>query len=167
LPFDQGFPVAEAGTSALILGARALVKHPSLPEALTYVTGFRPDYDALAAAGAEVHATLPAGTTWQVALVCLPRNRVQGMSWIAQALRVLAPGGWLLIDGQKTDGIEAALKASCPRRMARSPGSGAPTTCLRRWRPGSPPPHCAPCPTATRPRRACSAPMALIRPRHG
>ena len=72
------------------------------------VTGNRVDYDALAARGFTVAAT-PDGAAGMVVLF-LPRNRAQALGQIAQALDLLPPGGWLVIDGQKTDGVDATLR---------------------------------------------------------
>jgi 16S rRNA (guanine1207-N2)-methyltransferase len=45
-----------------------------------------------------------------VALVCLPRSREAARALIARAAGEVAPGGVIAVDGQKTDGIETALK---------------------------------------------------------
>ena len=75
-------------------------------ERLTLVTGFRPDFDAFTQAGYRVtQAPGPA----PVALVCLPRARAEGLALIAEAV---AQGARLImVDGQKTDGIESVMKA--------------------------------------------------------
>lgn len=73
---------------------------------LTLVTGFRPDHDALTQTGYRVAVQ---AADAPVALVCLPRARAEGLALIAQAV---AQGARLvLVDGQKTDGIEAVMKA--------------------------------------------------------
>ncbi len=74
-----------------------------------HVTGFRPDHDRIVAAGGKVALDAPLGHAG-LAVVCLPRNRVEGLGRIAQALAALTPGGILFVDGQKTDGIDTALK---------------------------------------------------------
>ncbi|NNU79699.1 class I SAM-dependent methyltransferase [Halovulum dunhuangense] len=81
-----------------------------LPAPVLHVTGFRPDHDAIAAAGGKV-AIVAGSETPAMVVACLPRNRMQAMARIAEALRLLPEGGWLLVDGQKTDGIEPVLKA--------------------------------------------------------
>ena len=73
--------------------------------------GFRPDYDFFAGKGFEV-GTAPDGA-YAAALVCLPRARAQARSLVAQARAVT--DGPVLIDGQKTDGVEAMLK-DCRKR---------------------------------------------------
>ncbi|MFV0491582.1 MAG: class I SAM-dependent methyltransferase [Pseudorhodobacter sp.] len=80
---------------------------------LRIVQGFRPDHDTFAAAGyrcfalPEDEADLPAPA---VALVCLPRSRHEAHALLHHAARRVVPGGMVLVDGQKTDGIESILK---------------------------------------------------------
>jgi 16S rRNA (guanine1207-N2)-methyltransferase len=74
------------------------------------VTGFKPDHDHFAA----TYAVTPA-PPHAAAIVCLPRARDAARALIARAAAEVAPGGWVAVDGQKTDGIDAALKALRPR----------------------------------------------------
>ena len=69
---------------------------------------FRPDYDALSRRGR--HLIEAATGPYDLALVFLTRHRNQNLAHIAKALQHLAPSGWLVLDGQKTDGIESLLK---------------------------------------------------------
>lgn len=69
------------------------------------LTGFKPDHDHFAAR----YAVAPA-VPYAAAIVCLPRSREAGRALIAQAAAEVAPGGWIAVDGQKTDGIDTALK---------------------------------------------------------
>ena len=64
---------------------------------------FRPDHDAWAAAGWQVAAGAAAASA-AVALVILPRSKALARGLVAQAA-ALAP--LVLIDGQKTDGIDS------------------------------------------------------------
>ncbi len=73
--------------------------------------GFRPDFDHFATMSYDV-ATTPEGA-YAAALVCLPRARAQARALVAAARAVT--DGPVLIDGQKTDGIEAMLK-DCRKR---------------------------------------------------
>lgn len=72
------------------------------------ITGFRPDADAFAAQGYAV-ADAPQGG-YAAALVCLPRARDLARAMLAEASAVVAPGGLVLVDGQKTDGVEAVWR---------------------------------------------------------
>jgi 16S rRNA (guanine1207-N2)-methyltransferase len=77
-----------------------------LPQERTVVlTGFKPDHDHFAQ-GRSVTPAPP----YAAALVCLPRSREAGRALIARAAAEVAPGGVIAVDGQKTDGIDTALK---------------------------------------------------------
>jgi 16S rRNA (guanine1207-N2)-methyltransferase len=69
------------------------------------LTGFKPDHDHFASS----HSVTPDGP-YAAAIVCLPRSREAGRALIARAAAEVAPGGWIAVDGQKTDGIDTALK---------------------------------------------------------
>ena len=69
------------------------------------LTGFKPDHDHFAAS----HSVTPSAP-YAAAIVCLPRSREAARALIAQAAAEVAPGGWIAVDGQKTDGIDTALK---------------------------------------------------------
>jgi 16S rRNA (guanine1207-N2)-methyltransferase len=69
------------------------------------LTGFKPDHDHFAAS----HSVTP-DAPYAAAIVCLPRSREAARALIAQAAAEVAPGGWIAVDGQKTDGIDTALK---------------------------------------------------------
>jgi 16S rRNA (guanine1207-N2)-methyltransferase len=72
------------------------------------VQGFRPDHDALVQRGhkVSVRAERPASA----ALVCLPRSREEGRALIAEAAAHVLPGGPVIVDGQKTDGIDTMYR---------------------------------------------------------
>lgn len=72
------------------------------------ITGFRPDYDAFEAAGYEV-AAAPAGPH-AAALVCLPRARAEARAMVAQAVAHVPQGAPVIVDGQKTDGVDSMLR---------------------------------------------------------
>jgi 16S rRNA (guanine1207-N2)-methyltransferase len=70
------------------------------------LTGFRPDHDHFAALGYDVTPAAP----YAAGIVCLPRSRDHGRALLAQAAAEVVPGGPVAVDGQKTDGIDPALK---------------------------------------------------------
>lgn len=70
------------------------------------LTGNRPDHDHFAALGYAVEGNGP----FAAAIVCLPRSREQARAMLAEASAALAPGGFVVVDGQKTDGVEAVIK---------------------------------------------------------
>ncbi|PWK60270.1 class I SAM-dependent methyltransferase [Roseicyclus mahoneyensis] len=77
---------------------------------VTCVQGFAPDHDRLAARGLRVSPEIPEDQVFATALVQIVKARAGTMASIAEALMVLRPGGLLLVDGQKEEGIEAILK---------------------------------------------------------
>lgn len=76
---------------------------------LCAVTGFRPDHDRLAARGVAV-ADAPEGS-FDAAVVFLPRARALGRDLIARAVAAVPEGAPVIVDGAKTDGIDAMLRA--------------------------------------------------------
>ncbi|SUZ31188.1 Ribosomal RNA small subunit methyltransferase C [Roseibaca ekhonensis] len=73
---------------------------------LNMVQGFRPDHDGLQQAGYKVSVdATPAPTV----LVCLPRAKDHAYMLIAQAAALASD--LVIVDGQKTDGIDSVLKA--------------------------------------------------------
>ncbi len=81
------------------------------------VQGFRPDHDAFQRQGYAV--AIAAEGAFAAALVCLPRSRAQGKALIAEAVALVGPGGKVLVDGQKTDGIDTSWR-DCKARVAVS-----------------------------------------------
>jgi 16S rRNA (guanine1207-N2)-methyltransferase len=75
---------------------------------VSIIQGFRPDHDAFAAAGYAV--TVAAAEQGAAALVCLPRSKAEARALVAGACARVAPGGPVIVDGQKTDGIDAMLR---------------------------------------------------------
>lgn len=81
-----------------------------LPKArVEVVTGFKPDADWFAAKGWHVNSG-SSGGPYTAAIVCLPRARDAARALMARAGAEVVAGGPIAVDGQKTDGIDAALK---------------------------------------------------------
>ncbi|APX89507.1 hypothetical protein BV394_07080 [Brevirhabdus pacifica] len=80
------------------------------PERLLAIQGFRPEHDALARQGLEVTTNLPEPESCAAVLVQAPRARARAHQMLAEAWEMVAPGGLILLDGQKTDGIEGLQK---------------------------------------------------------
>lgn len=116
-----------SGALALPPEGRVLVLRPRAGDDLSVlgaarvqvVTGFRPDHDAFAAQGYAV-AQAPEGA-YAAALVCLPRARDHARALLAQASAHVVPGGPVLVDGQKTDGIESVWREL--RAAGAAPGA--------------------------------------------
>jgi 16S rRNA (guanine1207-N2)-methyltransferase len=80
-----------------------------LPAArLDIVTGFRPVWDRFAARGLALHRRVPHGVAASV--VCLPRARALAAAMLAEANAATVPGGPVIVDGARTDGVETALR---------------------------------------------------------
>lgn len=119
LAFDEGLILPDG--PIVVLNPRAGERFDPLPAAsLCLVQGFWPDHDALASMGYRMADTPPA---CQVALVCLPRAKADALALIAQAAQIGAQ--IVLVDGQKTDGIDSVLKAVRARVDVAGPVSKA------------------------------------------
>ncbi len=92
---------------ALVMLARGDAEFATLGD-VTCVQGFRPDVDRLEARGLTV-TTEPDGA-YAKALVQNDKSRVATLSAIAEAAALVSPGGIVMVDGQKDEGIEAVLK---------------------------------------------------------
>ena len=106
------------------------------------IQGFKPDHDAWAARGYDC-AVVPAGD-FAAAVIFIPRAKDQARALIAEAA-ALVPDGPILVDGQKTDGIDSLLKAcrqrgDCTAALSKSHGKLfailAPGGAFADWRPG-------------------------------
>jgi 16S rRNA (guanine1207-N2)-methyltransferase len=104
----------ETGLFVLPAAGQVVVCRPHLGDDLSPLgrdrvvvqTGFRPDHDHFAGLGYAVSGAEP----FAAAVVCLPRSKTQARAMIAAALASVVPGGPVLVDGQKTDGVDAVLK---------------------------------------------------------
>lgn len=109
LALDTGAIELPATGDILVLRPRAEDDLQDLPKSrLVLVTGFKPDYDSFEKRGYRVAAKAegPYATT----LVCLPRSREMARALLAEAAALTAPEGQILVDGQKTDGVEAVFR---------------------------------------------------------
>ena len=95
----------------LVLRPRSGDSLAMLPKArLTVVQSFRPDYDDFAARGYHVLAETPKSVPFAAALVCVPRAKAEAYALLAEAAAAIGPAGSILVDGQKTDGIDSLLR---------------------------------------------------------
>ncbi len=92
------------------------------PERATVVQSFYPDHDAWAARGVAVHSD--AEGPFAASIVTLPRARDWAEALLAKA-EAATPGGLVIIDGAKTDGVDAILKALRTRVALEGPVSKA------------------------------------------
>ncbi len=91
----------------LIMQGRGNVNYSDFKD-ITVVQRFKPDHDDLIYKG--IRAVLHPQGRFQTALVHITKFRIATLSSIATALTHLMPDGILIIDGQKTEGIETTLK---------------------------------------------------------
>lgn len=107
LALESGaFVVPDAGR-ILVLRPRAGDDLSALGrDRVTVRTGFRPDHDQFAAQGYDVAGEGP----FAAAVVCVPRARAAALALVAQAVQTVPPGAPVLLDGQKTDGVESLIK---------------------------------------------------------
>lgn len=104
---DGGLSLPEGRLAAL--RPRAGVDLRALGAARVHVVqGFRPDHDAFAAQGFET-GVAPEGT-YDAAVVFAPRAKDEARLWVARAASLLPPGAPLVVDGAKTDGVDALLR---------------------------------------------------------
>lgn len=103
----------ESGTLALPPVGDILVMSPqagddlsALPkDRVVVLTGFKPDFDHFQQQGYRIETAQAAA-----AIVCLPRAKAEALAMIAQAFAMLPAGAPVLVDGQKTDGVDGVLK---------------------------------------------------------
>ena len=79
------------------------------PADTTVVHPFKPDHDRWQAAGFLAAPEPPKTERFQAALVSVPRAKVEAFALIASAVAI--SDGVIVVDGQKTDGIDSVLKA--------------------------------------------------------
>jgi len=104
-----------------VFGARADADLSALPkDRVQIVQGFWPDHHAWAARGYDV--VCEASGPCAAALIFLPRAKAEARAWVAQAL-VQSGGGPVILDGQKTDGIDSLFKAIRKRAAVPVPVS--------------------------------------------
>ena len=105
---EAGMPLPDDGRIALFGAPADLATGPLPLDRCQVVQRFFPDFSAWQARGVAT-ARLPEGP-FAAAIVFLPRARDLAEARVAEAVAA-APGGLIVIDGQKTDGIEPMLKA--------------------------------------------------------
>lgn len=103
----DGADIAPPDGPVLVMHARADSDFASLGD-VTCVQVFAPDHDRLVARGETV--VTEAEGQFAAALVQITKSRAGTLSAIAEALSHIPPGGLLMVDGQKEEGIEAIVR---------------------------------------------------------
>ncbi len=105
---DGDLTLPAQGRIALFAPRVALDASLLPPDRVQVITTFKPDHDAFEAAGFA--CARAAEGAFAMAIICLPRSKAQGRALLAAASAVVDPGGLIVVDGQKTDGIESMLR---------------------------------------------------------
>lgn len=121
----------ETGAVSLPDTGRIAVFRPLMGDELSFlpqdrvvvVQGFRPDHDAFQGRGFSTQTE--AGGEFGGAIVCLPRAKAEARALIAEASAKVEAGGPVIIDGQKTDGIDAVFREVRERVAVSQPVSKA------------------------------------------
>ncbi|MHC0052405.1 class I SAM-dependent methyltransferase [Actibacterium sp. D379-3] len=112
----------DAGPIA-VFRPRADTDLSALPkERVQIIQGFKPDHDAWAARG--YRCSVAPEEAFAAALIFVPRAKAEARALVAQAV-ALVGGGPVLLDGQKTDGIDSLLKECRARADVGAPLSKA------------------------------------------
>lgn len=82
------------------------------PDQTQVVHGFRPEFTVWDRAGYEVQPG--AEGAFAAAYLWVPRAKDHAKALLAEAVTRTGPGGLIVIDGQKTDGIDSLIKAAKP-----------------------------------------------------
>lgn len=108
LALDSGAVALPVSGPIAVLRPRAGDDLSALPkDRVIVVTGFKPDHDHFAARGYSCTTEMPQAAA---ALVCLPRAKAEARALLAAACAALPEGAPVIVDGQKTDGVDSALK---------------------------------------------------------
>lgn len=101
LALQSGAVVLPASGDIVVLRPRAGDDLSALPQDRVVVkTGFKPDHDYFAAQGYRMEGRAT------VAIVCVPRAKSEARALMAEAMGA----DLIVVDGQKTDGVETLLK---------------------------------------------------------
>lgn len=101
------FVLPEAGRIA-VFRPRAGDDLSALPkDRVQIISGFKPDVDHFTKAGFAVETSAAPA---DAALVCLPRAKAEARALLAAAVLSVPAGATVIVDGQKTDGVDAIHK---------------------------------------------------------
>ncbi|MEL6954543.1 MAG: class I SAM-dependent methyltransferase [Pseudomonadota bacterium] len=106
--FDSGAIGVSPG-AVCVIGARADCDYSAF-KAPYLQTDWANHTRDLTARGHVVAQDMPEADAFETALVQIVKSKPRSLAMIAAAYRALRPGGTLMIDGPKTEGIESVLK---------------------------------------------------------
>ncbi|MEJ6477194.1 MAG: class I SAM-dependent methyltransferase [Octadecabacter sp.] len=109
---DGGLILPEDGTVA-VLRPPAVYDLSELPhDRMHVVQPFRPDFDYWTTAGMTVTSEMPPAAS--AVVVVVPRSKALARDMVARAC-ALAPDGLIVVDGNKTDGVDSLFKEARKR----------------------------------------------------
>ena len=109
MALDTGMIVLPDEGTIAVIRPRAGDDLSCLPkDRLLIITGFRPDYDAFERLGYKVSSADQG--PFAAAIVCVPRAKEETRAMLAFAADAVLPNGLIVVDGQKTDGIDSVYK---------------------------------------------------------
>lgn len=110
IALDEGLIALPDDGALLVIGPTPDHDISALPkERVTVYSHFHPDVQFWTARGYDVVSELP-DAGFALALVCAPRAKALAQAWLHAADQATS-GGLVLLDGQKTDGMDSHLKA--------------------------------------------------------
>lgn len=141
LALDQGL-LRLPDQGVVVWGATRDHDLSGLPDDALFVTPFRPDHAFFEAAGRPVATEAPDEAA--MAVIFLPRSKQEARGFIASAASITS--GDIVVDGQKTDGIDSILRDLKRRGLSASTLSKAhgklavlsPGAALDDWMPAGP-----------------------------
>jgi 16S rRNA (guanine1207-N2)-methyltransferase len=96
-----------------VLALRPAPETDGLPlERVQAVHGFRPDFTAWERRGVDVRPVSEG--RFAAAYVAVPRAKDHARALLAEAIARVGPGGLVVLDGQKTDGVDSLVKLARP-----------------------------------------------------
>lgn len=111
IPFDDELITLADNDSVLCIRPPAdLPQDIAERPALIAEQGFKPIFDALNARGVDVAANVTDGEFGAV-IMFLTRNRAENMANFARACRLCKDTGVVVVNGNKTDGVDSMVKA--------------------------------------------------------
>lgn len=120
---DGALPLPESGRIAVLYPGESADLAPLPAARVELVEPRQPAHDARTREGLPVTTAL-AGT-YAAAVVMLPRAKALARDLVAAADAAVTPGGPVIVDGQKTDGVEALLRDLRRRVSVSAPISKA------------------------------------------
>ena len=109
MALNTGAVVLPASGTVAVIRPRIGDDLSALPkDRVQVITGFRPDYDYFVQQGWSVVRAMSG--PYSAAVVCLPRAKAEARAFLAQATSHVNPGALIVVDGQKTDGVDSVYK---------------------------------------------------------